>query len=76
MCLRKTRVKIINKRKKTETADEFIQGYPAVTAHLVPESPGYDNSRGSNQVVSKTFDCDMYTEIHRDFSIQQQTLKD
>lgn len=41
MCLRKTRVKIINKRKKTETADEFIQGYPAVTAHLVAESLGY-----------------------------------
>ena len=41
MCLKTIRVRIINKRKKPETADEFIRRYPAVTAHLVAESLGY-----------------------------------
>ena len=41
MCLKKITVRTINKRKKAETAEEFIQGYPSVMAHLVAESLGY-----------------------------------
>jgi hypothetical protein len=41
MCLKTTKVRTINKRKRPETTDEFIRRYPAVTAHLVAERLGY-----------------------------------